>query len=202
MTLSERIRFLRRSRVWTQKQLADYADVSKSYISALEDGELQPESAHIEAIAKAFDLPLVDLLSGLDEPGSVPEDVPTLDCGDVDVVAIVEQGETEASIGHGKSAIDGKEEKITVIDRQVTTHVFTAPPARVGAEFKISFQVSSEKWAGLRVWTERPCAPEDVGVTREAVINETRAALDHQYRRSLHEEAAAYRLEQPGIKIV
>ncbi len=200
MTLGERIRYLRRSRDWTQGDLEKHAGVPQFYGTVLlgSDGKKQLEPAHIEAIAKAFDIPLVDLLSGLEEPVLAQGEV-SVDCGDVDV--IVEQGEQETIVSHSTAAVNGKEEQATVVDRQVSVHTFTVPPARVGAEFRVSLQISSDKWAGVRVWTERPCTPEDVEATREAVITETREALDHQYRKLLHEAAAAYRLEQPELRI-
>lgn len=230
MTLGERIRNLRRSRDWTQGELEDRAGVPQFFGSSIllgSDGKKQLEPTHIEAIAKALGIPLVDLLSGLDEPEPTLEQAPhdgaitatgenpnpeewrsspygplslTNPLGPLSV--IVEQGEQETLVTHSTATMNGRDERTGVIDRQISAHTFAAPPARVGAEFRVSFQVSNEEWTGVRVWTERPCELEDVEAAREAVINETRAALDHQHRRLLHDAAAAYRREQPGLRIV
>lgn len=200
MTLGEKIRYLRRSKDWTRQQLGEHSNVPQDRIAHLEDGgKDRPQAAHIEAIANALDLSLADLLTDLvDLPSFTPEDLAL----DVEPLRItVESGERETSIIHSASAVGERDENVAVVDRQVTTHVFAVPPARVGAQFQVSVQISSDQWMGVRVWTERPCAPEDVETTREAVITETREVLDRQYRRLLHEAAAAYRLDQPGLNI-
>lgn len=144
----------------------------------------------------------------MEEPvtlGPPVPDPPSLGIAPLDIAppqVFVESGQQETAVIHVATAVSENEGQVNVVDRQVTTHVFTAPPARVGAQFQVSFQVSNDQWMGVRVWTERPCATEDVETTRELVISETRAALDHQYQRLLHEAAAAYRIEQPGLKIV
>jgi len=66
--IGERIRDLRnhQAQPWTQKELASKARVSVSYLSMMERGQRVPPMHTLAALAQALDVPVADLLSGID----------------------------------------------------------------------------------------------------------------------------------------
>lgn len=66
MTISERIKELREEYNWTQKDLANHAQLSPQCISLIEKGEREPGISTALAIADAFSVSL-DFLIGNDE---------------------------------------------------------------------------------------------------------------------------------------
>ncbi len=60
--LARRIRLLRNSRHWSQEVLAEFADLNRTYIGALERAEGNPCLDNIEKIADAFGVPVHRLL--------------------------------------------------------------------------------------------------------------------------------------------
>ncbi len=60
-----RLRSLRRSRGFTQVQLADFLGIDRSYISALELGNKSPTLSYLETVAQGFKLSMSDLLTDL-----------------------------------------------------------------------------------------------------------------------------------------
>lgn len=54
MDISQSIRFLRKQKGWTQQQLADFSNTSKSNISNLENGNQGYSPALLQYLAKAF----------------------------------------------------------------------------------------------------------------------------------------------------
>ena len=60
-SLGARLRALRTDRGWTLDELAQRADLSKSYLSRLEDGDRQPSIAALLSLAQAHRLPLASL---------------------------------------------------------------------------------------------------------------------------------------------
>jgi transcriptional regulator with XRE-family HTH domain len=65
-SLGGRLRGLRLDRGWTQEDLARRTDLSKSYISRLEEGDRQPSIAALLSLAQAYHLPLSALFSSPD----------------------------------------------------------------------------------------------------------------------------------------
>lgn len=55
MDISHAIRYLRKKKGWTQQQLADFANTSKSNISNLENGHQGYSPALLQYLAQAFD---------------------------------------------------------------------------------------------------------------------------------------------------
>lgn len=53
---------LRESRGWSKAQLASNSGVSNTYISELESGKKQPTITTIRKLAKALEVPIVDLI--------------------------------------------------------------------------------------------------------------------------------------------
>ena len=70
MTASEqlgmRIKFLRKSKGWSQEDLALEANVNKNYICDLENGRRNPSLDILERIAKALNISLSELLRGVE----------------------------------------------------------------------------------------------------------------------------------------
>jgi len=58
MDIRHAIRFLRKQKGWTQQQLADFSNTSKSNISNLENGNQGYSPAILQYLAKAFDCPV------------------------------------------------------------------------------------------------------------------------------------------------
>lgn len=61
--LAMRIRSLREERKWTREELAEYADSHTNYIGLVERSDVNIGLANLEKIAKAFDMPLHELLN-------------------------------------------------------------------------------------------------------------------------------------------
>ncbi|BDI30411.1 XRE family transcriptional regulator [Capsulimonas corticalis] len=61
VSLGARLRALRTQRGWTLDELAQRADLSKSYLSRLEDGDRQPSIAALLSLAQAHRMPLAAL---------------------------------------------------------------------------------------------------------------------------------------------
>jgi transcriptional regulator with XRE-family HTH domain len=62
VALGERIRQLRQERGWRQIDLAEEAGIHENYVSDLEQGNKEVCLRTLQAIAKAFDLTVADLL--------------------------------------------------------------------------------------------------------------------------------------------
>lgn len=62
MNVGERIKELRIKHGLTQKQLAEIAKISNSYLCDIEVGRTNPSLKTLEKICKAFDFDLKDLL--------------------------------------------------------------------------------------------------------------------------------------------
>jgi transcriptional regulator with XRE-family HTH domain len=62
--INERIRFLRRRRGWSLRELADRSDLSASFISQVERSRNSPSVASLEAICRALEVNPVDLFEG------------------------------------------------------------------------------------------------------------------------------------------
>lgn len=57
-----RVRELRNARGWSQEELADRADLHRTYISAVERGVRNPTITVIERIAKALNVRMAELV--------------------------------------------------------------------------------------------------------------------------------------------
>jgi len=60
--LGQRVRQLRKERNWTQEELEAKARVERVYLSRLEGGKQNPSVLTLRALARAFKVPLVDVL--------------------------------------------------------------------------------------------------------------------------------------------
>ncbi len=58
MNISHAIRFLRKQKGWTQQQLADFANTSKSNISNLENGNQGYSESILKYLSEALDCPV------------------------------------------------------------------------------------------------------------------------------------------------
>jgi transcriptional regulator with XRE-family HTH domain len=62
MSLGSKIRALRKERGWTAEYLAEISGCTQSTISEIENDKRSPQYDTLEKIAKAFKLPLIDIL--------------------------------------------------------------------------------------------------------------------------------------------
>jgi len=62
MSLGSKIRALRKERGWTSEYLAEISGCTQSTISEIENDKRSPQYDTLEKIAKAFQLPLIDIL--------------------------------------------------------------------------------------------------------------------------------------------
>ena len=69
MKLGERLRFLRKEKKLTLKNLSELADLSVPYLSDMERGEVNPSIESLQKVAKAFNMTVRDLFSGVEELG-------------------------------------------------------------------------------------------------------------------------------------
>jgi transcriptional regulator with XRE-family HTH domain len=61
-TLGRRVRQLRESRGWTQEQLASRCGKHWTYVGGIERGERNPTLRVLASLAKAFSIPVAQLL--------------------------------------------------------------------------------------------------------------------------------------------
>ena len=69
MKLQNRLKELRTHREMTLKDVATRSELSVSYLSDIERGRTTPTLATLEALARAFEISVVDLLTGVDFAG-------------------------------------------------------------------------------------------------------------------------------------
>lgn len=62
--LGRRVRLLRTEREFTQSQLAAHTDMSRSFLSIIENGERGVDVVRLHRLAAAFGIPLSDLIGG------------------------------------------------------------------------------------------------------------------------------------------
>jgi transcriptional regulator with XRE-family HTH domain len=65
-TIGATIRALRRERGLSQETLADLADIDRSYMSGVERGLRNISVLNLSRVAKALDVPLIDLIGSVD----------------------------------------------------------------------------------------------------------------------------------------
>ena len=69
MKLGERLRLIRKEKQLTLKGVSQLADLSIPYLSDMERGEVNPSIESLQKVAKAFNMTVRDLLSGVDGLG-------------------------------------------------------------------------------------------------------------------------------------
>ena len=65
--IGKRVRLARLVREMTQAELADAADISRSFVSLIEHGAHGVDIVRLRRLAAALDMPLVDLVAEPDE---------------------------------------------------------------------------------------------------------------------------------------
>lgn len=73
MKLQDRLKELRTNREMTLKDVAARSELSVSYLSDIERGRTTPTLATLEALARAFEISVVDLLTGVDFAGEATD---------------------------------------------------------------------------------------------------------------------------------
>ncbi len=73
--LAKKIKLLRFSRGWSQETLAELCGFSRSYIANIESGKHNLSLDNLERIAKAFEVPIAELLNPdfnlrIEQPGA------------------------------------------------------------------------------------------------------------------------------------
>ncbi len=66
MKLGERLRALRATTQWTQKELALHSDIEQSYLSKLENNRAIPTIDILEKLATIYNISLMELIEGVD----------------------------------------------------------------------------------------------------------------------------------------
>lgn len=66
--IGENIRYYRKYRRMSQRELDKKAGIGQSYISAVETGKFSPNAKKLEAIAKALDTTVLSLIDGIGKP--------------------------------------------------------------------------------------------------------------------------------------
>ena len=69
MKLGERLRFIRKEHQLTLKDLSQRADLSVPYLSDMERGVVNPSIETVQKVAKAYNMTVKDLFSGVEELG-------------------------------------------------------------------------------------------------------------------------------------
>ena len=69
MKLGERLRFIRKKKGLTLKDLSQRADLSVPYLSDMEREAVNPSIESLQKVAKAFNMTVRDLFSGVEELG-------------------------------------------------------------------------------------------------------------------------------------
>ena len=63
LALTQKLRFLRFTRGWSQEVLAELAGLHGTYISQIERGQVNASVDNLEKLADAFELPVPELLT-------------------------------------------------------------------------------------------------------------------------------------------
>ena len=58
------VRQLREAKAWSQEQLAAQAGLNRSYVGEIERGKVTASIVTIDKLARAFDIPMANLLEG------------------------------------------------------------------------------------------------------------------------------------------
>jgi transcriptional regulator with XRE-family HTH domain len=61
VALGKRVRQLRDRKGWTQEQLAEHADIQRTYLAEVELGRRNPSLKHLQKLAKAFRVGIASL---------------------------------------------------------------------------------------------------------------------------------------------
>ena len=69
MKLGERLRLIRREKKLTLKNVSELADLSVPYLSDIEREEVNPSIESLQKVAKAFNMTVKELFSGVEELG-------------------------------------------------------------------------------------------------------------------------------------
>lgn len=69
MKLGERLRLIRKEHRFTLKDLSELADLSVPYLSDMERGVVNPSVETLQKVAKAYNMTVKDLFSGVEELG-------------------------------------------------------------------------------------------------------------------------------------
>ena len=85
-----------------------------------------------------------------------------------------------------------------VIKEEISVHEFITTPARVGAQWMFSIEVSPGEWQGLRLYVERPCYEEEVERVKEEVIREVKDEAEVQKRILVQEVSQKFFASQRG----
>lgn len=72
--LGAEVRKRRESKNWSQEQLAEYADLNRSYVGEIERGQVIASIVTLEKLASALDMPAASLLCSAD-PSTQPVDI-------------------------------------------------------------------------------------------------------------------------------
>lgn len=88
-TLGKRIAQLRQDRGWTQKELADKAEITQNHVSRIEKDRMKPRRATMKGLAEAFGIRVEDLEALAEVPDSNIEERLAKD--DPDLAALISQ---------------------------------------------------------------------------------------------------------------
>jgi XRE family transcriptional regulator, regulator of sulfur utilization len=66
------VRRLRESRGWSQEQLAEYAELNRSYVGEIERGSAIASIVTVDKIARAFQVPIERLLNPSSDDANIP----------------------------------------------------------------------------------------------------------------------------------
>lgn len=69
MKLGERLRLIRKEHNYTLKILSEHAELSVPYLSDMERGVVNPSVDTLQKVAKAYNITVKELISGVDELG-------------------------------------------------------------------------------------------------------------------------------------
>ena len=101
MNIGHAIRYLRKRKGWTQQQLADFSNTSKSNISNLENGNQGYSPAILQYLAEAFNCTVAQLFllaESLDDDENIADEIHK----DQNRLAKQRERETRCWVGNGK----------------------------------------------------------------------------------------------------
>jgi transcriptional regulator with XRE-family HTH domain len=58
------VRQLREAKAWSQEQLAEQAGLNRSYVGEIERGKVTASIVTVDKLARAFNIPMANLLDG------------------------------------------------------------------------------------------------------------------------------------------
>lgn len=171
--VAEGLRRIREEKGLTIPDLSKATGIAQATIYRIEAGETKRiRGSTLQKLATAFGMSMSDLEDQLNL-GAISQGVKTA----TSTIKVTRQKKLPPT---------EPEETGEVIYESIEVHKFVTDPARVGAQWMTSIEVSPGEWIGVRIYVERPCYNEEVPETIDRVVREAKEEVERQKKNIIH----------------